>query len=161
MIPEELLATLGALTVEFAQLDEAVTDLVSDLMRCDDFEVAWTMVAPLDFSRKLQKGRELLTYYTEKFGIGDEAPTVEALSVLNLAETLGARRSEIIHSHVHFSLDGSKHIFKHHRKGTIDASESAVSSLVRQTGEALTRCLEVRIGLNHILDRKYAEFQQD
>jgi hypothetical protein len=78
MIPNDLLFALGNLTISFAELDEALSNLVCDLMRCDEFEVAWPMIVQMDFSRKVQRGQELVRYYSEKLGndrIGIE-PTI-------------------------------------------------------------------------------------
>jgi hypothetical protein len=69
-------------------------------------------------------------------------------------------RNDIVHSHVHFSLDGSKHAFRHHKKGEVDASEAAVNALVGEAKEVTLLILECWIGFNHRFDALYTQTDQ-
>ena len=157
MFTTEHLAALGALTIRFAELDEAITELLTDLLRCDEYDIAWSLVVRMDFSRKVEKARELVRFYSDKFGIAADSPVEATIAVLKEMEEVARRRNEIVHSHIHFSLDETKHVFKHHKKGTVDASQSVVTNLLNDADRVTVRCMECWIGLRRLLDGKYAE----
>jgi hypothetical protein len=151
MVTSELLILLGDLTIGFAELDEALSDLVCDLMRCDEAEVAWPMISAMDYSRKVQRGQELVKFYADKFGLQQELLVTETVQALKRAGTIGISRNNII------SPDGSKHVFKHHKKGNIDASEAAVRALITEAKDVTLLLLQCWIGLNRRLDKLYSE----
>jgi hypothetical protein len=121
---------LGRLTLAFILLDQAITDLTSDLLECRDGRIARGMVVRLNFQAKVDALKWLIERRGEAVPASQGAVR-ELHGLLHQARELATHRNDLIHGHVYTHKETREVLLVNFGKGRqarlrgVDAEEIA------------------------------------
>lgn len=88
---------LGEMTALFTDLDVLIRDAVMDFLGCPDERIAAWLVAPVDFTRKIDMLAWLIDYHAHRCGLSDSNEVQSVADNLSRVKTICNKRNDHVH----------------------------------------------------------------